>query len=226
MQQITNTHAAKVKSPVLSLAISWLIILGTYFLLRLIFIIFGFHLYAGLLGGCLAFVPYLISTIYLYKSTRTTNIWIYLLGIALPNIIEKIVLYLMGAFLYGVDPANVSSALQRIASNEPYTNFFTHPAAPNIFSLPTGIELYKYDGDGLLAFPVNVTLGAAEPIEAQNSLVILVNTPSETLKIDTCLLPLISSGNILFADVNEVQATFEESKLKDYGTVQELNSTH
>ena len=38
MQQITNTHAAKVKSPVLSLAISWLIILGTYFLLRLIFI--------------------------------------------------------------------------------------------------------------------------------------------------------------------------------------------
>ena len=135
MQQITNTHAAKVKSPVLSLAISWLIILGTYFLLRLIFIVFGFHLYAGLLGGCLAFVPYLISTIYLYKSTRTTNIWIYLLGIALPNIIEKIVLYLMGAFLYGVDPANVSSALQRIASNEPYTNFFTHPAAPNIFSL-------------------------------------------------------------------------------------------
>ena len=123
------------KSPVISLAISWLIILGTYFLLRLIFIVFGFHLYAGLLGGCLAFVPYLISTIYLYKSTRTTNIWIYLLGIALPNIIEKIVLYLMGAFLYGVDPANVSSALQRIASNEPYTNFFTHPAAPNIFSL-------------------------------------------------------------------------------------------
>ncbi len=50
------------------------------------------------------------------------------MGIALPNIIEKIVLYLMGAFLYGVDPANVSSALQRIASNEPYTNFFTHPA--------------------------------------------------------------------------------------------------
>ncbi len=148
MQQITNTHAAKVKSPVLSLAISWLIILGTYFLLRLIFIIFGFHLYAGLLGGCLAFVPYLISTIYLYKSTRSTNSGIYLLGIALPNIIEKIVLYLMGAFLYGVDPANVSSALQRIASNEPYTNFFTHPAAPNIFSLSFFGWTYIIGSDG------------------------------------------------------------------------------
>lgn len=89
MQQITNTHAAKVKSPVLSLAISWLIILGTYFLLRLIFIVFGFHLYAGLLGGCLAFVPYLISTIYLYKSTRTTNIWIYLLGIAFCQTLQR-----------------------------------------------------------------------------------------------------------------------------------------
>lgn len=31
MQQITNTHAAKVKSPVLSLAISWLIILAPIF---------------------------------------------------------------------------------------------------------------------------------------------------------------------------------------------------
>ena len=41
---------------------------------------------------------------------------IYIWGIALPNSIEIIVLYLMGAFLYGIDPTNVSSVLQRIAS--------------------------------------------------------------------------------------------------------------
>lgn len=119
-----------------------------------------------------------------------------------------------------VEYKNLSSGMQEFLEAQMSVLTVTGEA------LPTGIELYKYDGDGLLAFPVNVTLGAAEPIEAQNSLVILVNTPSETLKIDTYLLPLISSGNILFADVNEVQATFEESKLKDYGTVQELNSTH
>lgn len=119
-----------------------------------------------------------------------------------------------------VEYKNLSSGMQEFLEAQMSVLTVTGEA------LPTGIELYKYDGDGLLAFPVNVTLGAAEPIEAQNSLVILVNTPSETLKIDTCLLPLISNGNILFADVNEVQATFEESKLKDYGTVQELNSTH
>ena len=119
-----------------------------------------------------------------------------------------------------VEYKNLSSGMQEFLEAQMSVLTVTGEA------LPTGIELYKYDGDGLLAFPVNVTLGAAEPIEAQNSLVILVNTPSETLKIDTCLLPLITVGNILFADVNEVQATFEESKLKDYGTVQELNSTH
>ena len=119
-----------------------------------------------------------------------------------------------------VEYKNLSSGMQEFLEAQMSVLTVTGEA------LPTGIELYKYDGDGLLAFPVNVTLGAAEPIEAQNSLVILVNTPSDPLKIDTCLLPLISSGNILFADVNEVQATFEESKLKDYGTVQELNSTH
>lgn len=35
MQQITNTHAVKGRKNVLSLSVSWLIILGTYFLLRL-----------------------------------------------------------------------------------------------------------------------------------------------------------------------------------------------
>lgn len=31
MQQITNTHAVKGRKTVLSLSVSWLIILGTYF---------------------------------------------------------------------------------------------------------------------------------------------------------------------------------------------------
>lgn len=33
--------------------------------------------------------------------------------------------------------------------------------------LPEGTGLYEYEGGGLLAFPVNVTLGAAKPIEAK-----------------------------------------------------------
>ena len=35
--------------------------------------------------------------------------------------------------------------------------------------LPEGIGLYEYEDGSLFAFPVNVTLGAAEPIEAKTA---------------------------------------------------------
>ena len=64
--------------------------------------------------------------------------------------------------------------------------------------LPEGTGLYEYEGGGLLAFPVNVTLGSAKPIEAKNPLVMLIDNPAEILKADSCMLPLTSSGNVLF----------------------------
>lgn len=48
--------------------------------------------------------------------------------------------------------------------------------------LPDGVGLYQYDGETLLAFPVHVALGAAEPIEAKNPLIILVDKPAQSLK--------------------------------------------
>lgn len=85
--------------------------------------------------------------------------------------------------------------------------------------LPDGIGLYRYDHGKLLAFPVNVTLGAAKPIEAQNPLIILVDKPAQMLDAHSCMLPLTSSGNVLFADGNKLQAEFAASDLNDYGTV-------
>ncbi len=88
--------------------------------------------------------------------------------------------------------------------------------------LPDGVGLYQYVNGKLLAFPVNVTLGGAEPIEAKNPLIILVDEPALALKANSCMLPLTSSGNILFTDNEELQAAFEASGLTDYGTVREL----
>lgn len=85
--------------------------------------------------------------------------------------------------------------------------------------LPDGMGLYEYEGEKLLAFPVYVTLGGAEPIEAENPLIILVDKPAQTLKAGSCMLPLTSSGNVLFTDGDEIQKTFEESSLTDYGAV-------
>ena len=86
--------------------------------------------------------------------------------------------------------------------------------------LPEGTGLYEYEGGGLLAFPINVTLGSAKPIEAKNPLVMLIDNPAEILKADSCMLPLTSSGNVLFLDSDNLQQAFENSELKDYGDIQ------
>lgn len=88
-------------------------------------------------------------------------------------------------------------------------------------TMPDGVGLYQYEGGKLFAFPVNVTLGVAKPVEAENPLIILVDRPVQTFKADSFMLPLTSSGNVLFTD-DEFQKVFEESKLRDYGTVQEM----
>lgn len=49
----------KKKSHTVVLLIGWLIILGSYLLIRLAFILFGLHLRSEALGVCLAVIPYL-----------------------------------------------------------------------------------------------------------------------------------------------------------------------
>ncbi|MDE6280197.1 MAG: hypothetical protein K2M15_00120 [Oscillospiraceae bacterium] len=88
--------------------------------------------------------------------------------------------------------------------------------------LPDGVSLYQYRNGKLLAFPVNVTLDAARPIEATDPLIVLVEQPTQTLKARECLLPLTSSGNILFTDGMKLKEEFAENKLKDYGNVELL----
>ena len=90
--------------------------------------------------------------------------------------------------------------------------------------LPEGIGLYEYEDGSLFAFPVNVTLGAAEPIgRPKNPLIVLIDNPAETLKADSCMLPLTSSGNVLFLDNDNFQQLFENSELKDYGDIQKFD---
>ena len=116
MQQQIRTQTPKKNKPAASLIISWLIILGVYLLLRLVFVIFGFHLAPVVLGGCLAVLPCV-------------------LGILLPSIVEKLVLYFLGASLYGIPLADVSGVMSRIAANEPFTHIFSNPAARYILNL-------------------------------------------------------------------------------------------
>lgn len=92
----------------------------------------------------------------------------------------------------------------------------------SVWSASDKIHLYEYEDGKLFAFPVNVTLGADKPLEAKHPLIMVVDEPVETLKASSCLLPLTSSGNVLFEDANQIQTALEESVLKDFCTIRTL----
>ena len=60
----------KKKSHTVVLLIGWLIILGSYLLIRLAFILFGLHLRSEALGVCLAVIPYLLAALYLENTAN------------------------------------------------------------------------------------------------------------------------------------------------------------
>ena len=135
MQQQIRTQTPKKNKPAASLIISWLIILGVYLLLHLVFVIFGFHLAPVVLGGCLAVLPYIAGAFYLFNTPAAHRVGGCVLGILLPSIVEKLVLYFFGASLYGIPLADVSGVMSRIAANEPFTHIFSNPAARYILNL-------------------------------------------------------------------------------------------
>ena len=109
----------KKKSHTVVLLIGWLIILGSYLLIRLAFILFGLHLRSEALGVCLAVIPYLLAALYFGKYGKSQKAWFYSLGILFPSIVEKIALYSIGAFLYGII----------------FVNLFTQPSARYVINI-------------------------------------------------------------------------------------------
>ena len=116
MQQQSNVTNGQKQNSILVLLLNWIIILGVYLLIRIVFIVLGFHLYTPLLGGLLAIIPYLLGTIYLWKSCNQYKIWFYVLAILLPSIVEKITLYLFGSFLYNLSPTNIVEVMETVIS--------------------------------------------------------------------------------------------------------------
>lgn len=70
----------KKKSHTVVLLIGWLIILGSYLLIRLAFILFGLHLRSEALGVCLAVIPYLLAALYFGKYGKLQKAWFYSLA--------------------------------------------------------------------------------------------------------------------------------------------------
>ena len=108
-----------------SLLICWLIILGGYLLIRMVFLIFGMQLHLTAQGACLVLLPFIFAALYLRKCCKKQKTWFYILGLLLPAVAEKLALYFLGAYLCGVSPFRVTAAMEAIGRAEPYAVLLT-----------------------------------------------------------------------------------------------------
>ena len=113
----------KKKSHTVVLLIGWLIILGSYLLIRLAFILFGLHLRSEALGVCLAVIPYLLAALYFGKYGKLQKAWFYSLGILFPSIVEKIALY------------SIAGVMEAVATGDVFVNLFTQPSARYVINI-------------------------------------------------------------------------------------------
>ena len=132
--QLQN-ETIKEHAPIKGLLIDWLIIFGTYLFIRVFFALFGLHQNIVLLGCCLAILPYLLGAVYLQKSHKQCPLWLSALAILIPSIVEKVAIYLFGAYLYNLSPINVLGVMEAIKSNAPYTNLIKNQSAQNLINL-------------------------------------------------------------------------------------------
>ena len=65
-----NEATAHGKLNLKSLLICWLIILGGYLLIRMVFLVFGLQLHLTAQGICLALLPYCFGSLYLWKRCK------------------------------------------------------------------------------------------------------------------------------------------------------------
>ena len=79
-----------------SLMICWLIILGGYLLIRMVFLIFGLQLHLAAQGACLVLLPFIFGA-----------------------------LYFLGAYLCGISPLRVTAVMEAIGRTEPYAVLLT-----------------------------------------------------------------------------------------------------
>ena len=139
-----------------SLLICWLIILGGYLLIRMVFLIFGLQLHLAAQGACLVLLPFVFGALYLRKRCKKQKTWFYVLGLLLPAVAEKLALYFLGAYLCGVSPFRVTAVMEAIGRVEPYAVLFTR------MPMRYAVNLLFFNGTYLLcgaAFAAFCTFG-------------------------------------------------------------------
>ena len=79
---------------------------------------------------------------------------------------------------------------------------------------PEGMGFYEFNGGSFLVLPPNASSGSGT-IQAKNPLIILVDDSVKTLKISSFLLPMSSSGNVVFKNEAVLRAALNDSPLME-----------
>lgn len=79
---------------------------------------------------------------------------------------------------------------------------------------PEGLGFYEFSGDSFLVLPPNIGEGEST-IQAKNPLIILVEDSVKTMNVKGFLLPLASSGNVVFKNEAVLRAALNESPLME-----------
>ena len=66
---------------------------------------------------------------------QAMSIMAFCIGYLIPSIVEKVAIYLFGAYLYNLSPINVLGVMEAIKSNAPYTNLIKNQSAQNLINL-------------------------------------------------------------------------------------------
>ena len=96
------------------LCLGWFIILSTYLLIVFTVIFGGFKSVKNVLGILLLVFPYTVGALYYLFYCKGKRKTFYALGFFVPSITEKIIIYLLSAYIYDINPLYITSVMQRI----------------------------------------------------------------------------------------------------------------
>lgn len=104
----------------LKLCLGWLVILSSYLLIVFIAMLGGFSSVKNVLGVLLLVFPYAVGALYYFFFCKGKRKAFYALGFFVPSISEKIIIYLLSAYVYNINPLYISKVMQRIVEEESY----------------------------------------------------------------------------------------------------------
>ena len=151
-----SEKTARRQNKLAPLLICWLIILGGYLLIRMVFLVFGLQLHLVAQGTCLVLLPFIFGALYLWKCCKKQKPWFYVLGLLFPAVAEKLTLYFLGAYLCGISPLHVTTVMEAIGRIEPYTVLLTRMPMRYVINLLFFNPIYILCG---VAFAALCTFG-------------------------------------------------------------------